>query len=206
MQVIHSQTHVTMHYTCSYTYVYTYVHICIFKVCHTGISDCRSYNVSNNDNPLYNDDTEDLTPPESSIDYERCVPVSDEIHEYVNIDGDHDTINSNQMSYDEPGVYYNTNASRENVLHYDTPKPLSKPTKPDHHFATSESLPTEDDDNYVPPGIIENQFALLDKTHRAEGDQYSSLAESQPPVYQELIGQRPPSSIYTIPIKTPATN
>ena len=106
------------------------------------------------------------------------------------------------------------------TAHYDTPRPLSKPkdtdkpvfalgnvTAVDHQLATNEKLQTEDDEEYVPPIDLENQHALLGGMHRNEDQQYPSLASPWPPAeYAELIGQRPPSSIYTLPTKIPADN
>ena len=129
---------------------------------------------------------------------------------YAKISDNFDTIKSNEMSFDESRVYYNTNASKENTVYYDTVKPLSKPkytkkpdvtavTTADHQLATYENLLTEGDEDYVLPGIIENQFAL---TH---DDQHPTLIASAPPGYQELVGQRLPPSIYEVPTKIPAT-
>ena len=185
---MHSQKHV-------YAHTDAVMHFIVF---YTSASNCRSYNVSNIHNPLFNDNTEDLAPPENIVDYKQHVPVSDEAHGYASISGNSDTIKSNEVSFDGSRVYYNASAS--DVPYYDTPKLQSKPD------ATSDNQPTEEDGDYVPPGIIENQLALLDGTHSADGDQYFSLANSQPPAYQDLIGQRPPPPVYTVPNKTPATN
>ena len=106
------------------------------------------------------------------------------------------------------------------TAHYDNPRPLSKPkdtdkpvfalgnvTAVDHQLATNEKLQTEDDEEYVPPTDLENEYALLDETHRNEDQEYPSLASTcPPPEYEELIGERPPSSIYTLPTKIPADN
>ena len=116
---------------------------------------------------------------------------------------DYDTIQSNEVKFDESGVHYNAKRSDKNTEHYSTPsisKNTKKPVATDenrHHLATSETL---SEDEYVLPDIkyvVENQLASQNEPQKAKNDQYTLLLVShqkQPAIYQELVGQQPPPS------------
>ena len=214
--------------------------LCILLHTNTPCSGDYSFHFPN---PLYDESTEEITSPENNDYYKHD---NNENHEYAKISGDCDTIKSSQLSFDESRVYCNTNVCKGSTAHYDTPKLVSKlkddddnpviipaaainhhlatnenlpsddeeyvppqeiipiPTT-DHHLATNANLPTDDED-YVPPQeIIKNRFTLLNG-NKDEEDCQSSLATSQSAGYQELVGQRSSPAIYTSLTKFPATN
>ena len=129
------------------------------------------------------------------------------------------TIKSDQVPQNKPRLYYVPPDAKEKT-HRDKPKlpskskPPSKPkytdvapvAKAPHHVPTNENMSLEEeyilpDPKYTP----DNQYALLDRTQRAENNQYTSLAVPQS--YQTVLVNVPhPHPQYTAPRRPPATN
>ena len=132
--------------------------------------------------------------------------LSSDFPRSANRGADCDTIKSDVVNFDESSALYNANASEENAENYETlsksknaKKPISMPVAEDHHrLSTSESLTSQDE--YLLPDIkyvVQNQSASQGEPQRAENDPYTPLIASQitqPAVYQQLVGQKPPHS------------
>ena len=110
------------------------------------------------------------------------------------------TIKSDQLPVDE---YYILPETKK-TTHREKPK---LPSKPKYANVPPKNLPLEDE--YVLPDIkhttrTDDQYASLDKSERAENNQYTSLVP-QCAGYQALVTQPPPPrpSKYTVPKRLP---
>lgn len=202
------------------------MYMCICRCTHLiwTVSYCRN-NSTTITNPVYIGNTETIkaeTLPGCEghiydpVDIDEKEPTTSTFYQnpsnHASSNADCATIKPNQVPLDGS---YMPNANKENTAQRNKPKPLSEPENVNKPFATpvaeaqyhlpiSETLPPENeyaelDVQYV----VENQYASMDEANGDENDQYALPQDTH---YQELDGQPPSPSKYTIPRKTPDTN
>ena len=185
--------------------------MCTFRLITCILYCCRSSSF-NYSNPLFNtaspEHLYDDVSENQEMEAKNKRPPNDALSS-ASKGSDCDTVHSNQVKFDESSVYYNVDAKEMDTMHYDIPRTPAKPkdaensiamfAAEDHHHLPNTESPTEQDDYLLPdiPFVVENQYASQDETQRNENHQYTQLIASQqtqPVVYQKLVGQQPPPS------------